>query len=96
MARRGSRGFGVAGEFADDSGVGAGVGEMGAERVAQHVRGAAVLWQVCSCGASGTLVALDDLVDVVDVERAGAMRVDRAGDVLEQDRELGWRPSSPI
>ena len=33
---------GVAGEFADDGGVGAGVGEVRAEGVAQHVRGAAV------------------------------------------------------
>ena len=33
----------VAGELADHSGVGAGVGEVGAERVAQHVGGAPVL-----------------------------------------------------
>ena len=44
---------------------------------------------------SGALVVVDDLVDVVDVERAGAARVDRAGDVLEQDRELGLVVARP-
>ena len=31
---------------------------------------------------------VDDLVDVVDVERAGAVRVDRVSDVL--DRTASW------
>lgn len=34
------------------------------------------------------VVVVDDLVDVVHVERAGAVRADRAGDVLEQAGEL--------
>ena len=36
----------------------------------------------------GTMVLMDDLVDVVDVERAGAVRIDRVGDVREQAAEL--------
>lgn len=39
----GGANVGVAGEFADDRGVGAGVGEVGAESVAQDVRAATVL-----------------------------------------------------
>jgi hypothetical protein len=31
---------------------------------------------------------MDDLVDVVDVERAGPVGIDRVGDVLEQGGEL--------
>ena len=35
------------------------------------------------------MVVVDDRIDIVDVERMGAVPVDRVGDVLEQAGELG-------
>jgi hypothetical protein len=56
----------VAGELADHGGVGAGVGEVGAEGVAQNVRGAAVVGQAGGRGVPG-----DDAGDVTGAQRAG-------------------------
>jgi hypothetical protein len=62
---RGGADVGVAGELADCSDVGAGVGEVGAERVAQHVRGASVLGEAGSLG-----VTSDDAGDVARGQRS--------------------------
>lgn len=56
----------MAGQFADDGGVGAGVGEVCAEGVAQHVGGAAVLGQIGGLGVAG-----DDPCDIAGGELAG-------------------------
>jgi hypothetical protein len=44
---------------------------------------------------SGAMVVVDDLVDVVDVKPAGAVRIDRVGDVLEQAGAAASRGSRP-
>ena len=55
----------MAGELADDGGVGAGVGEVGAEGVTQHV------WSAMVLGQPGSLaVARDDSRDVAGAQRS--------------------------
>jgi hypothetical protein len=71
----------VAAQLADDRSVRTGVGEVRAERVAQHVRGAAVLGQV----GSRSMTA-DDPRDVARAERAG-----RAGARHRQQQVLRSR-----
>ena len=53
----------MSGELSDDGGVRAGIGEVGAERVAQYVRGATFVRQVGGLGVPG-----DDAGDVAGAE----------------------------